>query len=290
MHSSKKSLGFLFSLFVLLNSYLFGQEPNATPYVLVTVAPYKFFVEKIAGDTIKVGLMVPAGTSAHTYEPTPKQMLLASTASIWFHTGEPFENRAIQALKSHNRELYIVDMRQGLDLIKTDPHSQHTCCHAHSEDPHFWLSPRLAAIQATTIANALIRLFPEHAEMYRQNLEKFHKELYELDLEIQAILEPIQNRAILVSHPAYAYFCQDYGLTQYSIEFEGKDPTPQQLTKILILARQLKIKTIFIQEQYSSKGARLIAKEIGANVVTLNPYAEQYIESMLTIARAFAQG
>lgn len=260
-----------------------------TPIVLVTVAPHKFFVEKVAGDTVTVQLMVPAGASAHTFEPTARQMLTAGRANIWFRTGESFEGRAVRALQSHNTNLVVVDLRQGLPLIAADHH----CSHAHHDDCkdlHFWLSARLAKIQANTIATALTKAYPANKELYERNLKIFHQELDALDSKIQQILEPIRNRNIFVSHPAYAYFCRDYGLAQYSIEYEGKDPTPQQLTKVLNLARELKIKTIFVQMQYSSKGARLIADEIGAKVVTLDPYAEQYEQSMLEIAHAFAEG
>jgi zinc transport system substrate-binding protein len=260
---------------------LYSQE---IPHVLVSVAPHKFFVEKIAGQTVKVDLMVPAGASAHTYEPTPKQMYSASHAALWFRIGEPFEERAVQALISHNRHLKVIDLRKGIDLIGAG------CCHAHSMDLHFWLSARMAQIQAQTIADTLIATYPEQAGLYRTNVEKFIKELQELDLNIQGILAHMSSRNILVSHPAYAYFCRDYNIRQFSIEVEGKDPTPQQLTQILKIARDLKIKTIFIQPQYSGKGARLIAEDIKAKVVALDPYSEHYITSMLEIAHAFGEG
>lgn len=281
-----------FAAFLFLSCLGWSQEP-AKPYILVTVAPHKFFVEKIAGDTAKVGLMVPAGASAHTYEPTPRQMLAASQASIWFRIGEPFETRAIAALTSHNPKLEIVDMRRGVDLISGDDCHHVGCrCHAHanSADLHYWLSARQAQIQADTIAQALIAKYPENRELYLANLEKFRQELRQLDQDVAEILQPMKNRTIMVSHPAYAYFCRDYNLKQISIEFEGKDPTPQQLTKVLNQARQLNIKSVFIQLQYNNKGARLIADEIGAKVVTLDPYSEHYINSMLEIAHAFAEG
>lgn len=274
---------YIFVFLFLGCPFLRAEQDKPSNHVLVSFAPYKFFVEKITGDTVEIQLMVPPGASAHTYEPTPKQMVLASSASVWFRIGEPFENRAIQALKSHHPDLQIVDLRQGLDLI----HGHSCCCHHNSEDLHYWLSARMAKTQATTIADALVKLYPEKRDLYQSNLKKFHEELQQLDQQIQALLTDIPNRNILVSHPAYAYFCRDYGLHQYSIEFEGKDPSPQQLTKTLNLARDLKIKTIFIQKQYSSKGAQLIAEEIGARVVMLDPYSEAYFNSMLTIANAF---
>lgn len=278
-----------FVFLLLLAFSLEGQQQDPRSHsVLVSVAPDKFFVEKVAGDTVQVILMVPAGASSHTYEPTPRQILTASKADLWFQLGETFEERASRALQCHNPRLKLVDLRQGLDLITSDP-SGHCCCHAHGYDPHIWLSARLAKIQAETIANALSEYYPEHRELYQERLRAFQSELDDLDQEITDTLKGIKNRTIMVSHPAYAYFCRDYDLRQLSVEFEGKDPTPQQLTNILNEARRAEIKTIFIQQQYSSKGARLIAKEIGAEVVTLDPYAENYIESMLNIARNFGK-
>lgn len=259
------------------------------PTVLVTVAPHQFFVEKIAGKSVNVLLMVPAGASAHSYEPSPKQMIAASKALLWFRIGESFETKAIEALKSHQPRLKIVDLRQGLDLI-TSGESHCRCCLESGADLHFWLSTRQAKIQAETIVTALTGAFPENRELYEKNVAIFKAELDDLDKKIEEILKPLKNRNILVSHPAYAYFCRDYDLKQYSIEFEGKDPTPQYLTKILQLARDLDIRTVYIQLQYNNKGARLIADEIHAKVVVLDPYGENYLESMLQIAHAFSKG
>lgn len=272
--------------FALSSFALSASEPSH--HVLVSVSPHKYFVEKIAGDTVTVGLMVPAGASAHTFEPTPKQMIEASKADIWFRIGESFETRAVNALKYHHPEMDVVDLRQGMDMISADPHSGCCCCHANSQDLHIWLSARQAKIQADTIAKTLIRHYPEHAQRYQTALEAYTKELDALDAQIATILQPLSNRIILVSHPAYAYFCRDYQLSQHSIEFEGKDPTPLQLNNTLIKAREAKIDRVLIQAQYSSKGAKLIAKELGAKVVMLDPYSEDYINSMLEIARQIA--
>lgn len=273
----------LLIVFLCKNFTLSCAEP--TPIVLVSVAPHKFFVEQIAKESVQVHLMVPAGASSHTYEPTPRQMVTAGQAKLWFRIGEPFENRAVQALTSHHPDLEIVDLRQGLDLIQTNPGCG--CCPG-SVDLHFWLSARQGQIQAKTIADALIKQYPKQADFYRSNLQTFLKELQELDQKIQTILAPLKKRYILASHPAYAYFCRDYALEQYAIEVEGKDPTPQQMTKLLNLVRELKIKTIFIQIHYNNKAAKLVAEVIGAKLVILDPYSEHYFSSMLEIAHAFA--
>lgn len=254
--------------------------------VLVSVAPHKFFVEKIAKESIEVNLMVPAGASSHTYEPTPRQMIAAGRAKIWFVIGEPFENRAIQALTSHHPELKIIDLKKGVDLIYAEGHKG--CCPG-GVDLHFWLSPRQAQIQAKTIAESLMEAFPKKAPFYQANLQSFLKELQEIDQEISTILNSPQNRSILVSHPAYGYFCRDYHLQQFAIEVEGKDPAPQQMTKLLQKAKQNCIKTIFIQKQYNNKAAILVAEVLNARLVTLDPYSENYFTTLREIAHAFAR-
>ncbi len=266
------------------------QAENASHHVLVSVAPHKFFVEKIADGTVTVGLMVPAGASAHTFEPTPKQMIAASKADLWFCVGESFEARAVKSLTTHNSNMKTVDLRQNVDMITADPLiGSCCCCHSsNNQDLHIWLSARQAKIQATTIANTLSQRYPENTARYQRALASFLQELDTLDAEIAAILKPLKQRMVMVSHPAYAYFCRDYALTQLSIEIEGKDPTPQQLNTILNKARAAPIKKIYIQVQYNSKGARLFAKELNAQIVMLDPYAEDYIISMREIARQFA--
>jgi zinc transport system substrate-binding protein len=288
---------FLFCLFFLslfaTNSIKAASSDTRSHFVIVSVAPHKFFVEKIAGNTIKVGLMVPAGASSHTYEPTPRQMLQTSTADLWFQIGESFEPRASKALKSHNPNLKLVDLRKGVRLISSDSHQHnhshaHGCSHPDCQDMHFWLSAREGKAQAKTIAEALIALYPENKALYEKNLQAFIAELEALDQEISSTLQNLNNRTILVSHPAYAYFARDYNLRQLSIEFEGRDPTPQQLTRLIQEARQAGAKTIFIQPQYNNKGAKLIANQLGARIVELDPYSERYEDVMRQIAQSFA--
>lgn len=287
-----------FFRFLLFSVFCFSlpcvaENDNTTPTVIVSVAPYKNFVEQIAKDTVNVHLMVPAGASSHTFEPTPKQMLSASRADIWFQIGEEFEPRAGKALQSYNKNMAFIDLRKGIDLITSqegDSNHCHCCHHAHKGcvDPHFWLSPKEVVIQIATIKDALIARFPQNAELYNKNAGILTEKLKSLDAELVKILAPIKGRTILVSHPAYGYLCRDYGLIQLSVEFEGKDPTSKQLTNILNIARQEHIPNVFIQMQYNNKGAKLIADQIGATIVVLDPYAENYFDSMLEIARSFA--
>lgn len=277
----------LFIFLAIIGFPLFGQN---TPQVLVSVPVYKQFIQEIAGDTVQVQLMVPVGASAHTYEPSPRQMTQASKADLWFITGETFETKAVKAIQSYNRNFKSVDLRANLALIK-DGESQCTHCKCHPDglDLHFWLSPRLAKIQVQTITKALQERYPAYSSMYQNNSLKVQEKLDALNKDMTALLgDGSTKRLIVVAHPAYAYMERDYGIIQKSIEIEGKEPSPRQMTELIRNARTSGVKIIYTEPQYPSKGAKLIAQEIGGTVVELDPYSEYYFEMMRKTAQSFS--
>lgn len=267
-----------------------NQQDTRSHAVVVSIAPYKFFVEAVAGDTVDISLLVPPGASFHDYEPTPKQVLTAATSDIWFRIGESFETRAQAALQYYNPRIQVVDLRDGVDLIVVGSPGHVNCsCHQGGADLHIWLSVKEVKVQAKHIAEALSSMYPEHKTKYDKNLASLLKSLTDLDQEIRQTLQSVKNRTIMVAHPAYAYFTRDYNLTQLPIEYEGKDPTPRQLHNILLEARAAHINTVFVQQQYATKGATLIANELGAKLVMLDPYSGDYFATLRNIAKRIAE-
>lgn len=277
----------MFRTFIIL---IFSLAPFlcfSQPTVLISVAPYEYIIKGIAGDTVAVKTMVPAGASPHTYEPTPKDVMEASKGDVWFQIGEGFEALSTPALKSANPKLEIVDLQKGLNLIR--PTEQHQCCpHHHGADPHFWMSPRLMRKQSEKIAQVLINHYPENKDLYEKNLIQLQHELDQLDQDVGTLLENMPQKVIMVSHPSYSYLARDYHFDLLSLESEGRDPTPLQVTKIIEEAKKKKIKVIYIQEELNTKGAQLVANIIGAKVVTLEPYRKDFAANLREIATHFA--
>lgn len=284
----KSTLLLSFILLITLGCSFSKKNGNPSNIILVSIAPYKFFVEKIANDTVTVQLMVPNGSSPHSYEPSSRSILKASKADAWFRIGEGFEKRAMQAMTSHNENMVIVDLREGVNTIHFHDGHGHNCTHEDCRDPHIWLSPQEAKKQARTIYDTLAQLYPEHKKNYHKSLKQFEKELDDLDLELEQTLLPIKGKTVLVSHPALGYLGRDYNFKQLSIEFEGQEPSPQQLTKLLEMGRRLNTDRVFVQEQHMNKGARLVANELNADVIEIDPLSENYIENLRFIARSLA--
>lgn len=269
---------------------------SSKPVIIVSVSPYDTFVTHIAGDTLDVKVAVPANYNSHVFEPTPKQMQGFQKAAIWFGIGEPFEHSLLHSLTSYNKNLVQVDLGQNLPLKgNTDSSLALGSCTSHhhhdheSRDLHFWMSPRLASIQATQIAHALIDLFPQHRSLYEQNLLKLQKRFESLDQYLHTVLTPAYNHAIVISHPSLGYFCQDFHLIQISIECEGKTPVPKDLSKILSLSKKHPVICVFTQEQFDNKGAITIANKLNLPLHTINPNSPDYFNNLETIAKEITQ-
>ncbi len=258
-----------------------------TRSILVSLSPHKQFIKKISGDFLKIYSIVPDGADPHTFEPTPKQMVAASECDIWFYVGEGFETKALPALESYSNRLELVDLRKNIDLILGDGHNDCPSC-SHDGDLHFWLSAKEAQIQAKTIYEALLQKYPEHAAVFSKNFQLFIEELKELDTRLAQILAPVKNRIFMVSHPAFAYFCRDYNLDEISIEFEGRSPTPQQLTTVLESAKKEHIQVIVGLKHLSNKGVLLIGNELKVKVLILDPHHDSLSETLFKLSNAIA--
>jgi zinc transport system substrate-binding protein len=266
---------------------------SAKPIVLVSVPSYLYFVERIGGDTVTPLSLAPAGANPHIYEPTPKEVEKFRQASLWFRLGDPSEQKTYTVLKEQSKALCIIDITEGISLLPACGHHHHDHGHHHHDedtrDLHIWLSPKLAQSQAKTIARHLSDLLPENRASYDRALTLLLKELEDLDAEIASRLAPKSGSCVLVSHPAFAYFCQDYHLDQLSIEVEGKEPLPQDITALLIQARKHKIAQVIAEPQYSDKGAKLIAECLQVPVCVIDPYSQDYMNNLRLLAEAVAQ-
>jgi zinc transport system substrate-binding protein len=262
-----------------------GERKVERPTVLVSVPPYAFFVKKIAEDTVTVETLVPVGANPHVYESTPREVQRHHNAALWVYLGESFD----QKVRPFFTNTQILDVTEGISLLPLDGH---THCHHHDDgkDLHIWLSPKLAKIQAEKIAAALITLLPEEKARFAANLQQLLNELDTLDQNIATLLDSMSNQAILVSHPAFGYFCEDYHLTQLSIEMEGKDPLPQHVTQVLAEAKRYALQSVLLEPQYSNKGAELIAQALNLPTHMVDPYAENYAENLLMIAKVIHDG
>jgi len=275
----------LFFLFLMVSNQAIAQEKIP---VFVTILPQKYFVEQIGKEFVKVSVLVQPAKSAETYEPTPRQMAEFNQTKLYFSIGMPFEEVWLPKLKENNSTTRFVDARENITLRTLE--SFHSDDHEHGLfDPHIWLNPALVEIMAIQIEKHLSELNPENAPIFRANAAQFIQQLKQLDQNIRLIFRDLKQRKFMVFHPAWGYFADQYQLQQIPIEIEGKETGSKTLGLLLEKAKQENIRTIFIQKQLNPRPAESIAKAINAQVIAIDPLAENYLENLYQTAQLFAQ-
>ncbi len=278
-------------------------DNGTTPItVAVTILPQKQFVERIAGEHARIIVLVPPGASPHTHEPTPKQLEDISQASVYVKVGSgiEFERAWMNKLSGINPRMLVVDSSTGIQLISgyheddeadAVPGTQyHTSEEGAGSDPHIWLSPKNAKIMVENTYQGLARADPEHKTVFRAKTDAYLKELDALDAEISREISQKQVHAIMVYHPAWSYFARDYGLLQIPVETDSKDPSPKGIENLIRQAKEGNITVVFASPEYSTKGAEVIAKEIGGSVVLVSPLEEDFLGNIRHVASAFTGG
>jgi zinc transport system substrate-binding protein len=299
---------FLPILFALLSFTGNSMAGDKIP-VFVSILPQKYFVEQIGKDLVDVQAMVRLGASPATYEPKPQQMVALSKAKIYFAIGVPFENAWLEKIVAANPDMNVVHTDKGIHKLKMEAHHHHDedaekhddekhhddvakdeDHHQHEGlDPHIWLSPPLVKIQASAILTALQAADPAHKAIYEENFNDFIARIDQLDSELKKTFAGKKGLQFMVFHPAWGYFAQAYGLHQVPIELEGKDPKPAQLKELIEHSRENGIKVIFVQPQFSTKSAKIVAREIGGQVAFADSLAEDWMGNLRQVADMFKE-
>ena len=267
---------------------------KANMVVGVSILPQKYFVERIAGNTTDVVVMVGSGYNPAIYEPRPKQLSSLSNASIYFLAGVPFEKKWVKVFSKNNPSMTLTSMAQDIPLRKyhessMDKHSHDQEGHHENVDPHFWLNPILVKIAAKTVLDTLVEKDPEKKQIYLKNYQSFVKDLEGLDKYIRETMAETRIKNFAVFHPSWGYFADAYGLKQIAIEVQNRQSGARTLNDTIQQIRKLGIKVIFVQKQFSETDAEMIARETDARLVKLDPLAESYINNMKYVSRVFSE-
>lgn len=272
--------------------------------VYTTVYPLQYFTERIGGSFVEVNTVYPPGSDEHTYEPTQKDMMKLVNADIFFYIGlglEGFVNKATETLKKENVTLLAVGehvhFEESHEVEQSDhdatheeeeEHSNHDATHEEEEehsdheedgnhdhegiDPHVWLDPLYADDLAEAIKDALVKEMPEQKETFEQNYQELSLELQTLHENFESIVHSAKRNEIIVSHAAYGYWEERYGIEQISISglSTTSEPSQKKLEEIVVQAKKFQIKYILFEQNVSSKLAEIIKKEVGAEPLSIH--------------------
>jgi zinc transport system substrate-binding protein len=271
---------------------------TSVPVVAVSILPQAEFVERIAGDQVRVLVLVGPGASPHSYEPTPRQMSDLSKTIAWFSVGVEFERALLPKIKSLYPKMKIVDTSSRVTLRKlnaaeaiAETVSSSDPGHKDEQggpDPHIWLGHEAVKAQLEAILEGLKALLPARSAEFTANHAAYLKEIDAVFTALGTRLAPLKGKTIFVYHPSFGYFLDNFGIRQEAVEVGGKEPTQKTLALLIQQAKAAGAKLIFVQKQFSLTAAKTVAAAIGGKVVEIDPLARNWLANIQTMGAALA--
>lgn len=249
--------------------------------VFTSIYPVYEFAKNVAGDKADVVMFVPPGKEPHDWEPSLKEIAQLREGLLFIYNGagfEPWVEKILKNLEAPN--LTVVEATKGLSLMNdVDKHAidkhdgQKHDDDNHDLDPHVWLDPVMAQEQVKAIESAFIKVDAANKDYYMARSKDYRETLAVLDKEFNVALGKCEKKEFVVSHSAFGYLAKRYGLHQIAVMGLSPDaePKPGELAEVVQKAKKAKTKYIFVENLVSPKVAEVVAKEIGAQTLVLNP-------------------
>ncbi len=249
--------------------------------VYASFYPIYDFTNKIAGDFIDLKLIVPAGAEPHDFELSAKTLAEMENADLIILNGLEFEtwtdslpdslsSKIVSLGENVNPLPYEEHLHEG-DSHSNEEHIEDGHSHDSEYDPHVWLDPLRALQMSEIIYENLSDLDPENKTIYESNFNNLKGKFIDLDLEYKQ-LETVQNKKeIIVSHNAFSYLAERYGLEFHSISgiSPESEPSLKVLSEITDLVNSEGIKVLFFEELANEKIIHTLADETGVEADVL---------------------
>lgn len=249
-------------------------NPNALK-VVATFYPLAYFAQRIGGDNVQVTNLTPVGGEPHDFEPSPRQIVAVTESDVALYMGmdfEPWMSDLKTELASKGVVAVEVNSKLTLDTFEEEDNDE-VNDEGHAYDPHTWLDPLMAQEIVAMISQAFIAADPDNEAFYKTNAETVMGELQALHEEFKTGLSSCSNKTILVSHEAFHYFAERYGIETISVSgiSPEDEPSANRLTQLADFAKQNESKYIFFETLANPDVAETLASEADLTPLTFNP-------------------
>jgi zinc transport system substrate-binding protein len=246
--------------------------------VVASFYPLQYVTQQVAGDHADVSSLTGPGAEPHDAELTVRQTAEVVDADVLVYLSgfQPAVDDAAE-----QTEAAVVDAAESADLEPLDADHSHDGDEEHAEDhaedealdPHFWVDPSRLADVVGDVADTLSEVDPAHAEDYAANAAELEKELERLDQEISSGLESCELQTVVVSHDAFGYWSDRYGLEMHSIAglSPESEPSLEHVAELQELIRSEGVTTVFYETLASPAMAETLSADLGLETAVLDP-------------------
>lgn len=224
--------------------------------VVTSTSVFQDMIKNIGGTLVDVRSIVPRGSDPHRYEPKPSDVTLCREADVIMINGLHLEVWIEKLIKNSKMKANVVVITDGIKPVKSDK----------STDPHAWMSAKNSITYIENIAAALIALRPDRQAEIVNNLNRYKKQLQELDDYIHSEIGkiPVSQRILVSNHDAFQYFGKEYNMQLVplmGISTEA-EPKTSDIIRIMHAVKQSGIKAVFVETSINPRTMEQLASDL----------------------------
>lgn len=269
----KKMIAFLLVALFLFPLLPATAESAVTLHVVATIFPQYDFVRAVAGNTntVELTMLLKPGAEAHTFEPTPQDIISIRNADLFIYVGGESDEWVTDILASMPDSDVIAVALTSMVPTLAEEHvegmeveEEETDAAEPELDEHVWTSPVNAIAMVNAICEQMSTLNPADADAYRANADAYTAQLQTLDDAFRAVVASgIRTEVIFGDRFAMRYFTNEYGLSYYAA-FPGcsaqTEPSAQTVAFLIDKVREDQVPVIL----YPELSTHVIADAISA--------------------------
>lgn len=252
-----------------------GGGEEADVVIMTTVyAPYDFAREITKGvDGISIKMLITPGAEAHTFEPTPRDIISLEKCDLFIYAGGENDVWVEDILDSlSNKDMQKVVMTDCAELLEEELGEGMEGEEEQGYDEHVWTSLRNSQAIVTAIAEKLAAIDAANAEAYYANAELYNAKLDALDTRFRIMTETAERDTVIFADRfPIRYFVEDYGLSYYAA-FPGcsheTEASAKTVTFLSDKVKELRIPVIFVLELSNGKIAQTVSEGTSAKTLT----------------------
>lgn len=267
--------GWAVLFFVAAASEAFSAEG---PRIVATTSNLASLTREITGAEAEIHFVASPKRDVHFIQPTPKDVLKVKKADVLIHGGLDLEAWRDPLLDAAGNKKLIgasaasIDAAQGIELLDVPDRVSRAEGDIHLfGNPHYWLDPENGKIMAKNIADGLSRLYPDHADFYRENYEAFAAKADQAIQDWNSRMKPFAGTSVITYHRDWPYFAARFHLKVVE-EIEPKPgipPSPRHLSELSDVMKEKKVRLIITNSYQETRTPKKVAASSGAKVVVL---------------------
>lgn len=252
---------------------------NQKVKIVTTTTMLTDLVKVIGGEKVEVTGLMGEGVDPHLYSASAGDIKKLSEANLIIYgglhlegkMGEIFESLSVQKKK-------VLNVGEKLDKSKIIFENGNT------PDPHIWFDIDLWSQSAETVEAELSKLDSKNSNYYKENLEKYKKELKDLKKYVKVRIDeiPKESRVLVTAHDAFGYFGREFELEVKAIQGVSTDSETglKNISDLADFIVKKNIKAVFVESSIPKKSIEALQEAVKSRGKEVKIGGELYSDSL----------